>query len=624
MDEIARLRSLLGIAEDRDAVDEIGERVVDPELRAQDIAEVLPDAVTRAEREGRLTPSLEGPIEHTLRKSITRDPKGFADILFPVMGPAIRRSITDTLRAALEGLNRALELGLSARGLRWRLESWRTGVPFREVVLRHTMAYRVREAFLISRDSGLLMVRAGEPGSEALDRDAVAAMLTAIEDFVADSTGGGDEELASAELGGHVLWVIPGPKARLALVVEGQPPRSVKFQLQEVLERIHGGFGTWLAAYDGSQPPQPELVEEVASCLGWETLDSDEDADGKKRRLGPATIVLSLVALGLLLWGVWSAVENRQEAARWDRLQALLAEQPGLVYVGSRREDDVRQVRVLADPAAADPEGLARAAGFEAGSIRWSIHPYLSVEPEMVARRLRQALAPIPDGIAIEVAGAVTIRGVAPAEWIERLHQYLRFQAHPESIRIGTLTEDFSELLARVRAALAPPEGIAIGPQADGGIAVSGLAGERWRAQAEATLARDFDGVEVDWSGYRDARAQLASHARTLRERAVYFGPGDSSGTGLDAGAIVASLEQIGALVPHCDCLAELTVVGCSDASGSQSLNRSLRRARAQWLLGELKAHDPAVANTLALDAECTGVGDEARSAYVKLALRDR
>lgn len=624
MDEIARLRSLLGITEDRDAVDEIGERLVDPKLRAQDIAEVLPDAVVRAEREGRLTPSLEAPIEQTLRKSITRDPKGFADILFPVMGPAIRRSIADTLRAALEGLNRALEIGLSAKGLRWRLESWRTGVPFREVVLRHTMAYRVREAFLISRDSGLLMVRAGEPGSEALDRDAVAAMLTAIEDFVADSTGGGDEELASAELGGHVLWVIPGPRARLALVVEGQPPRSVKFQLQEVLERIHGDFGAWLAAYDGSQPAEPALVDEVASCLGWETLDSHEDADGKKRRLGPATMVLSLAALALLFWLVWSAVENRREAARWDRLQALLAAQPGLVYVGSRREDDVRQVRVLADPAAEDPEQLARAAGFEAGSIRWTVSRYLSVEPEMVARRLRRALAPIPDGITIEVAEAVTVRGVAPGEWVEQLHQYLRFQAHPESIRLGPLSEDGASLLARIRTVLAPPEGIAIEPQAGGGIAIGGLGGGRWRAQAEAALARDFAGVAVDWSGYRDARIQLEDHARALREHAVRFESGETAGSGLDAAAIVASLREIGALVSHCDCVAELTVVGCSDASGSQSLNRSLRESRAQWLLGELKAFDPAATAALALDTACTGTGDQARAAYLNLELRDR
>ena len=230
MDDINRLRRLLGIDDDRAVADDVHERVADPAHRAEDIAEVLPQALEGAKANGRLATALRQPIEDTLQQSIADNPRSIADVLFPVMGPAIRRSITETLRAALEGLNQGLQMGLSKQGLKWRFESWRTGVPFREVVLRHTLKYRVTEAYLINKSNGLLIARAGDASDDAMDRDAVAAMLTAVEDFVADSTGadGDDGDLSSAELGSKVLWVLAGYGARLALVIEGQPPLQLR------------------------------------------------------------------------------------------------------------------------------------------------------------------------------------------------------------------------------------------------------------------------------------------------------------------------------------------------------------------------------------------------------------
>ncbi len=624
MDELERLRQLLGIAEDRAAVDHIEERVKDRESRTRDVAEVLPEAVKRAAQGGRLTPSLEAPIERTLRKSITRDPKAFADVLFPAMGPAIRRSIAEALRSALEGLNRAMEYGFSVRGLRWRLEAWRTGVPFREVVLRHTMAYRVREAFLISKRSGLLMVRAGEAGREALDRDAVAAMLTAIENFVADSTGDDGGELVSAELGGHVLWVLSGYAARLALVVEGQPPRSVRTRLQENLERIHGRRGSWMESFDGSAEPDEELIGEVASCLMWETVDSAGDQRGEKSsRFLRAGIVLGLGAALLLAWLIWSVVENRQDAARWARLETLLADRPGLVYLNADREDGRRRISLLADPGAERPEELARQAGFETDEIQWSIHRFQSAEPELVAARLRQALAPIPAGVSITADDVVTVAGEAPADWIDRLRQYVGFQSQPEQFRLslrGAAEQDLIELLGT---ALAPPEGVSVEFAGNGSVRISGLAAGRWRTRAEATLAEDFSAVAVDWSGFEDARARLEATSQRLAEHAAYFEPEQSANPNFATEPIAVVVREIQGLAALCDCRVELTAVGCSDSSGPATLNESLRAARAAWLRDKLLDLIPG-AGPMTLATDCSGTGEKGRRAYLRLELADR
>ena len=73
------------------------------------------------------------------------------------MGPAIRQAIRQALQSLTQSLNQTVEHSFSLKGLRWRIEAWTTGRPFAEVVLLHTLRYRVEQAFLIHRDTGLLL-----------------------------------------------------------------------------------------------------------------------------------------------------------------------------------------------------------------------------------------------------------------------------------------------------------------------------------------------------------------------------------------------------------------------------------------------------------------------------------
>ena len=70
------------------------------------------------------------------------------------------------------GLNRTLDQSFSLKGLSWRLEAWRTGVPFHQIVLRNTLIYRVEQVFLIHRDSGLLIQHLARADVETQDADA--------------------------------------------------------------------------------------------------------------------------------------------------------------------------------------------------------------------------------------------------------------------------------------------------------------------------------------------------------------------------------------------------------------------------------------------------------------------
>ena len=134
-DELGRLRRLMFAAE-LDKLAEIDRRLSDPAVRAEELGTVLDEA-----------------LAVSIRKNRTR----IAEALAPTMGPAIRRAIAETLRTMVESFNQVLQHSLSARALRWRVEAWRTGRPFAEVVLSHSLVYRVEQVYLVHRDTGLLL-----------------------------------------------------------------------------------------------------------------------------------------------------------------------------------------------------------------------------------------------------------------------------------------------------------------------------------------------------------------------------------------------------------------------------------------------------------------------------------
>ena len=119
-------------------------------------------------------------------------PRTLVNILYPTIVPAIRKSIGETIDETFQRLNQTLKYSLTWRGLKWRWEAWRTGRPFAEVVLKHTLVYQVEHVFLIHRHTGLLIAHVAAENAASQDPQLVSSMLIAIQDFVRDSFSGAE------------------------------------------------------------------------------------------------------------------------------------------------------------------------------------------------------------------------------------------------------------------------------------------------------------------------------------------------------------------------------------------------------------------------------------------------
>ena len=125
---------------------------------------------------------------------------------------------------------------------------------FAEVVLLHTLVFRVEQVLLIHEPSGLLLQHVTAPMVQLPDADLVSGMLTAIRDFVQDSFRmESTAALDSLKAGDLTLWIEPGPYAYLVAVIRGRAPASLRRDLQEALEGIHRSCLQTLKGFHGDR-----------------------------------------------------------------------------------------------------------------------------------------------------------------------------------------------------------------------------------------------------------------------------------------------------------------------------------------------------------------------------------
>ena len=103
-------------------LDQLQERIDNPELHAKEVSRVLPEAINlRSSQDKKMVTVLEPVTEEVIKASIQKNRQIFVDVLFPVMGPAIRKAIASALQGMIQSFNQILEHSLSFKGFKWRL-----------------------------------------------------------------------------------------------------------------------------------------------------------------------------------------------------------------------------------------------------------------------------------------------------------------------------------------------------------------------------------------------------------------------------------------------------------------------------------------------------------------------
>jgi outer membrane protein OmpA-like peptidoglycan-associated protein len=433
---LEELRHLI-LAPEQEALERLHHRVANPRARTEDVSSVVAEAIQLRREQGgsdALSEALAPTIETAVRESVRKDPSTLADALFPVMGPAIRRSILETLRSFLDSFNQIMDQSLSLQGLTWRLEAVRTGRTFTEVVLLHSLVFRVEQVFLIHKKTGLSLGHAVAPSVAMQDPSLVSGMLSAIQDFVRDSFHSGPGEgIERLNVGDLDVWVEAGPYAILACVIRGIAPRALRDTMAEVLENIHREYSAQLDRFTGDSAPFSAVNKELSRCLEYKYKES-----ASRKGYGyvwAAGGMLLLLVGGFLGWRWW-------QYHRWNDLVDTLREQPGLVITSFAREHGRFSIRGLRDPLAPDPRQFVTQAGLDPAKSEFHWGAYYALDDAILQLRATQLLAP-PQDVTLNVKdGILHLAGQPSASWLKDLRTRALLVPGLRSVDFGRFTPE--------------------------------------------------------------------------------------------------------------------------------------------------------------------------------------
>lgn len=416
-------------------------RLDDPDLRASELSHVLPEAIiNRSSRDDSLVTALTPTVEKSVRFSIKGNLKAFADALFPVMGPAIRKAISEALRTMLESLNQALDKSFSMQGIKWRLEALRSRKPFSEIVLLHSIVYRVEQVFLIHKKTGLLLQHVVRAETDLQDADMVSSMLTAIRDFVADSFKvNEDEGLETIRVGELTVWIEQGPLAIVAVVIRGNASGSLRLVIQETLENFHSAYAEILESFDGDTAPFEAARPALESCLL-------SQYKLERNKFSPALLCsVGVISLALLVW-IGFLIHDH---LRWKDLLTKLNTQDGIVVTKAEKENGKYVIRGLRDELAVDPSSLLDQAQIKPDQVSFQWTPYQALSEQFVLKRAGQILRP-PDTVSLRLnKGILVAEGTASHGWVMDASRLVRAMPGVEKLDTNKLIEsDLEEINA--------------------------------------------------------------------------------------------------------------------------------------------------------------------------------
>jgi OOP family OmpA-OmpF porin len=416
-DDLSRVRELLLGAEYDDLI-ALKNLINDPAAFSSKLSTVISEAMSqRFQQDESLAEVLAPAIQGAIQQSIVSNPHAVAESLYPIMGPAIRKSISETLSQMLSNMNQLLEQSLSPKSIGWRIDAWRSGRSYSEIVLMNTMEYQVEQVFLIHSESSLLIQHKVADMAITKDPDMVSSMLSAIQDYIHDSFSGNEDEiLNSMQMGDLTVIIEKGPRAILAAVVRGKVPENLKTLFAESLEDIHKRCGNTLVEYSGDPDDFLNLEPILEKCLTFQMRDSNKQ---KKIKIP----WFALVGILFVVVAVSYSYYQRSLLADW-RYTAVknLEVEPGLVVINSHVSEGGRLlIRGLRDPLSKPPELVAIKNLPHEIDVDFDFQGYISVEPDILTRRANKLFSP-PLGAALIVNETTLVAtGEAELQWVDEL-----------------------------------------------------------------------------------------------------------------------------------------------------------------------------------------------------------
>jgi len=380
-DELGELRALL-LGQQLVELEELRKRLDDPEVRAEELSQILGKAVALSFKRNRdLQRAFYPIVEQALKISIAKNPSILATSLAPIIGDAVRKAVANALRGMVESINFTLERSLSRESIKWRFEALRTGKSFGDIVLLRSLRYKVQQVILIHTETGSVLQHMKQqmnaPGEGIPEAELASSMLTALQDYARDISQRPSQDLQEIEMDDCVYWVHHGPQALLLGQIAGAPPPELRHVFARENELIHQEFAGALASFSGDASAFDGARPHLQNCLLGQTA-AQPQKPSRWWLAAVAAVLIAILAIGFFI---------HRRNSRWNHYLARLQSEPGIVVTSSNKDWRHYSVTGLRDPLALDPMKLATELGIAPDKLQLHFEPYQSLDDSFVRER---------------------------------------------------------------------------------------------------------------------------------------------------------------------------------------------------------------------------------------------
>jgi|GEM_PF-1940099 len=485
--------------DERTRLAEVERRLDDPKALADMVQKALQEALKNnpAQMEEVLRPL----VIAALMRQDSGGNSAMKEAVTPVVGSATTSAVKQAFNDRMVSLSQTLSRTFSLDGLKWRIESIKTGQPFSEIAMRNSAVYEICDVYLIDRASGLLMLRVGGENSIESNPDAAAGMLTAIQDFARDSAfAGNDTELSRITLSDHTIYLEDGRKAYLAAVVRGNAPiAEVRPQLRKALETYHKEHAKELQAFGRDSTALAEHTSALKSCLisRGNVASLDQKFPVAKRYLVAAWICLALPLLLLFGWWLHQAKQKNQQAAFVEALRDI----PGVVVSHHETKNGKLHINGLRDEFASRPvEEAIEQAGLGPEDLvpDWETFPFDHAEYNL--KRAKARLNPPANSVQLDLKdNTLVASGTASDAWLRSAETKAAGLLHISGLNTDRVVTP-SRLADKIRSLLPPSPKVQV--QANGNVIhIFGEAPRAWIGAAKQKIAtEELNAFDVEFA----------------------------------------------------------------------------------------------------------------------------
>ncbi|MEM6700514.1 MAG: hypothetical protein AAF806_12845 [Bacteroidota bacterium] len=225
-----QLRAIL-LKEDRSELEKIRDRLDSSEEFSEKVSPIIEERLEyfKAEFPNEFRVVIQGFIDERIESS----QEEILNIIYPVMGKMIKKYIQHQFELLRENINQQIEVQ-KKRIFPGRRS--KTTITPADQLLSQIDTSTIHEIYVIQKHSGILL--GSYSGSDVIDRDALAGMLTAIKSFVEDAFKQDQQELEIIRYQNYQIFVYNLYTYYIAVAVEGSLSSERAGKLEEALMNI--------------------------------------------------------------------------------------------------------------------------------------------------------------------------------------------------------------------------------------------------------------------------------------------------------------------------------------------------------------------------------------------------